>query len=67
MIERIDVPTRNLLSVVAHNDQRVIKFLENLGDTVNVLSDAVVSGSGGILDMGDRMTTDTLYDGGSRV
>jgi hypothetical protein len=67
MPDDIILPTRNVLDVVSHGDQRQIRWFETITGTVNALASGVSAGTGGILDMGDRITGSSLYDGGARV
>lgn len=31
----VDTPTRNALAIIAHGDQRAVKFFEDIGDAIN--------------------------------
>lgn len=63
----IKVPNRNVLTVIAHNNQQAVKFFEDLADAANTGGAGSGGGSGGVLDMGDRISGVGEYDGGSRV
>lgn len=63
----IKTPNRNVLAVVAHGDQQTMKFFEDLAETINNAEASLNIGSGGLMDMGDRMETGSIYDGGARV
>ena len=67
MADRITLPTRNVLAVAAHNDQRLVKWFEDTDAALTELISGAVTGTGGTLDMGDRLTGADFYDGGSRV
>lgn len=63
----IKVPNRNVLTVVAHGDQQTVKFFEDLADAVNTGGGAVSGGTGGTLDLGDRIAGTGFLDMGGRV
>lgn len=64
----IKVPNRNVLTVIAHNDQQAVKFFEDLAEAVNTGGgSASGGGAGGTLDMGDRISGTGLLDMGARV
>lgn len=67
MPDRLILPTRNVLAVVSHSDQRMIKWLEDASGTVNALSEGAALSGGFLMDDGTA-TTDggfLLDDGGS--
>jgi hypothetical protein len=64
----IKVPNRNVLTVIAHNDQQAIKFFEDLALAANNSGSGGSSGGGGgALDMGDRIGGSGFLDMGARV
>lgn len=64
----IRVPNRVILGVVAHGNQQTIKFLEDLAAAVNSGTGGTSGGgSGGSLDMGDRIGDGGFLDMGARV
>lgn len=67
MVTRIILPTRNVLSVVSHQDQRMIRWFEDANTGINGLLSGTGGGAGSILDMGARVGESSLYDGGDRV
>lgn len=67
MPDPLILPTRNVLSVVSHADQRMIKWFESASDTVNALSEGAAVTGGFVLDDGTA-TTDggfLMDDGGA--
>lgn len=59
---------RDTLGRIVRDDLRAIRWFEEVTIAANRQSGGeIVTGSGGILDMGDRMTGDSFYDGGARV
>lgn len=53
MPDPLILPTRNVLSVVSHGDQRQIKWFESATDTVNALAEGAAVSGGFLLDDGD--------------
>ena len=67
MPDRIILPTRNVLSLVSHSDQRMIKWFEDTSGTVNALVEGAALSGGFLMDDGTA-TTDggfLLDDGGA--
>lgn len=62
MVGRILLPTRDVLSVVSHTDQRMIRWFEDASGTINALAEGAAVSGGFLLDDG----TATL-DGGFLV
>lgn len=61
------LPTRNVVSVVSHQDQRMIKWFEDASKTVNALAQGAAVSGGFLLDDGTA-TTDggfLIDDGGA--
>lgn len=64
----LTLPTRNVVSLVSHNDQRMIKWFEDTSAAVSALvSSGVGGGGGGTLNMGSRVGGDTLLQFGARA
>lgn len=68
MADYLILPTRNVVSLVAHNDQRMIKWFEDTSKAVSSLvASGVGGGGGGTLNMGSRIGGDTLLQFGARA
>jgi hypothetical protein len=56
MPDRLILPTRNILAVVSHGDQRQIKWFESATDIVNSIAEGATVSGGFLLDDGTATT-----------